>query len=139
MKRGSTNNKLPFWKQICLIFNRNSNHMKLFWFFTQLVLVFSSLTAQPTGNYYVPTLASEQGLSVVSKKFERGRVVPRSTPVTTGSYALVAGGSKGIGFAIAEALAKRGYNLVLIARHEEALNNAKQKLESGYGIHVEIL
>jgi len=58
---------------------------------------------------------------------------------TTGSYALVAGGSKGIGYAIAEALAKRKYNLILIARHEDALLDAKNKLESRYSIHVEIL
>ena len=54
-------------------------------------------------------------------------------------YALVAGGSKGIGYAIAEALAKRNYNLILIARHEDSLISAKNKLESGYGIHVDIL
>ena len=45
-------------------------------------------------------------------------------------YALVAGGSKGIGYAISKALAKRGFNLVLIARHEDGLILAKQKLES---------
>ena len=54
-------------------------------------------------------------------------------------YALVAGGSKGIGYAIAEALAKRNYNLILIARHEDSLISAKNKLESAYGIHVDIL
>lgn len=54
-------------------------------------------------------------------------------------YALVAGGSKGIGFAIAEVLASRNYNLILIARHEGPLVQAKSKLESLYGIHVEIL
>jgi uncharacterized protein len=54
-------------------------------------------------------------------------------------YALVAGGSKGIGYAIAEALAKRGYDLVLIARHADSLIAAKNKLESSYKIHVEIL
>jgi uncharacterized protein len=54
-------------------------------------------------------------------------------------YALVAGGSKGIGFAIAEALAKRNYNLILIARHRDALLAAKSKLEFAYGIHVNIL
>lgn len=57
----------------------------------------------------------------------------------SGAYALVAGGSKGIGYAIAEALARRGYNLVLIARHEDALRTAEQKLESAYGIQVDIL
>ena len=55
------------------------------------------------------------------------------------SYALVAGGSKGIGYAISEALAKRKFNLILIARHIDGLQIAKQKLESKYNIHVEIL
>lgn len=54
-------------------------------------------------------------------------------------YALVAGGSKGIGYAIAEALAKRKYNLVLIARHADSLIASKKKLESAYDIHVDIL
>ena len=54
-------------------------------------------------------------------------------------YALVAGGSKGIGYAIAEALARRSYNLILIARHADSLLAAKNKLESAYHIHVEIL
>jgi len=57
----------------------------------------------------------------------------------SGHYALVAGGSKGIGYAIAEALAKRGYNLILIARHEGPLHEARTKLETAYGIHVETL
>jgi short-subunit dehydrogenase len=54
-------------------------------------------------------------------------------------YALIAGGSKGIGFALAEALAKRGYNLILIARHMDTLIAAKNKLEAAYPVHVEIL
>ena len=54
-------------------------------------------------------------------------------------YAVIAGGSKGIGYAIAEALGKRNYHLVLIARHEDALVMAKNNLESKYRIHVEIL
>ena len=54
-------------------------------------------------------------------------------------YALIAGGSKGIGYAIAEALAKRKFNLILIARHLDSLVAAKNKLESKYNIHVELL
>jgi short-subunit dehydrogenase len=54
-------------------------------------------------------------------------------------YALIAGGSKGIGYAIAEALARRNYNLVLVARHKEGLEIAKNKLETSYRIHVMIL
>jgi short-subunit dehydrogenase len=64
----------------------------------------------------------------------------KESPVdSTKPYALVAGGSKGIGYGIAEALAKRGYNLILIARHLDTLQNAKNKLESKYPVHVEIL
>ncbi len=58
---------------------------------------------------------------------------------TSKPYALVAGGSKGIGYGISEALAKRGYNLILIARHLDTLQAAKNKLEAKYPIHVEIL
>ena len=54
-------------------------------------------------------------------------------------YALIAGGSKGIGYALAEALAKRKFNLILIARHLDSLAAAKKKLETAYGIHVEDL
>jgi short-subunit dehydrogenase len=54
-------------------------------------------------------------------------------------YALVAGGSKGIGYGIAEALARRNFNLILIARGMDSLVSAKSKLESLYGVNVEIL
>lgn len=62
-----------------------------------------------------------------------------AVPPLTGPYALIAGGSKGIGYGIAESLARRGYNLVLIARHLDSLVDAKTRLESSYGIHVEVL
>ena len=52
---------------------------------------------------------------------------------------MITGGSQGIGYAIAEALAKRRYNLVLVARHQDMLLTAKNKLEATYNIHVEIL
>jgi short-subunit dehydrogenase len=54
-------------------------------------------------------------------------------------YALIAGGSKGIGLAIAHALAKRHYNLVLVARHRDKLEEAKQLLETKYRITVFIV
>jgi short-subunit dehydrogenase len=54
-------------------------------------------------------------------------------------YAVVAGGSKGIGYGISEALAKRGYNLILIARHLDTLQKAKNNLEAKYHVHVDIL
>lgn len=74
----------------------------------------------------------------VTKSYTQTNVSLPATD-TTRPYALVAGGSKGIGYAIAEALAKRNYNLVLIARHWDSLQTAKNKLEQTYGIHVEVL
>ena len=38
-----------------------------------------------------------------------------------GGWALVTGGSEGIGFAIAEELAKEGFNIVLVSRSKEKL------------------
>jgi short-subunit dehydrogenase len=66
-------------------------------------------------------------------------VKPTLESIDPADYALVAGGSKGIGYAIAEALAKRQFNLILIARHQNALDLAKEKLEKKYKIHVELL
>ena len=55
------------------------------------------------------------------------------------SWALIAGGSKGIGLSVAEALAKRKYDLLLIARNIKELTEAKTKLESNFNIKVEII
>ncbi|HEV3225128.1 MAG TPA: SDR family NAD(P)-dependent oxidoreductase [Puia sp.] len=71
--------------------------------------------------------------------FAQSKPVNEGQSDTSKLYALVAGGSKGIGYGIAEALAKRGYNLILIARHLDTLQAAKNKLESKYPIHVEVL
>ena len=53
-----------------------------------------------------------------------------------GQYAVVAGGSDGLGFAFAEAIARRGLNLVLIARREDRLKAAAARLEETYEIDV---
>jgi short-subunit dehydrogenase len=62
-----------------------------------------------------------------------------STTANGNPYALVAGGSKGIGYAIAESLARRKFNLVLIARDMDTLEKAKAKLESAYNVNIHIL
>ncbi len=54
-------------------------------------------------------------------------------------WALIAGGSKGIGFSIAESLARRSYNLVLVARNQTDLLFAKEKIEKEFPVKVEIL
>ncbi len=54
-----------------------------------------------------------------------------------GQYALVAGGSDGLGYAFAEAIARRGLNLVLIARQEQRLEEAASRLKETY--HVDVI
>ncbi|MCL2185350.1 MAG: SDR family NAD(P)-dependent oxidoreductase [Treponema sp.] len=53
-----------------------------------------------------------------------------------GPYALVAGGSNGLGAAFAEALARRGLNLVLIAREIERLEETAKKIREKYSVDV---
>ena len=53
-----------------------------------------------------------------------------------GQYALVAGGSDGLGYAFAEAIARRGLDLVLIARQEDRLKAASIRLKESYNINV---
>ena len=76
------------------------------------------------------------------KPITSGHYIMKTPKINSGflpPYALITGGSKGIGYGIAEALAKRRYNLILVARHLDKLLLAKNHLESTYNIHVEIL
>lgn len=53
-----------------------------------------------------------------------------------GPYALVAGGSDGLGAAYAEGIARRGVNLVLIARQEDRLKATAARLKETYAVDV---
>ncbi|MDR3336558.1 MAG: SDR family NAD(P)-dependent oxidoreductase [Treponema sp.] len=53
-----------------------------------------------------------------------------------GPYALIAGGSLGLGRAYAEALAKLGLNLALLARRREHLENTANYLREKYPVEV---
>jgi len=55
---------------------------------------------------------------------------------TYGPYALVAGGSYGLGAAFAEAIAQRGVNVVLLARQEDRLKETATRLKETYGVDV---
>lgn len=55
------------------------------------------------------------------------------------SFALVTGGSSGIGLEFARQLAGRGYDLALVSNRGEELEEAKKSLEAGYGRNVQIL
>jgi uncharacterized protein len=86
------------------------------------------------------TITLSSGLAQSRGESSEASIEKKSPNTSDGyPYALVAGGSKGIGYAIAEALARRKYNLILIARGIDSLNAAKSRLESAYGINVEIL
>ena len=54
-----------------------------------------------------------------------------------GQHALVTGASRGIGAAIAEALARLGCNLTLVARDVGALENQASKIASAHGTTVQ--
>ena len=51
---------------------------------------------------------------------------------------MVTGGSKGIGYGIAEAFAKQGAALILVARDIDSLNTAKEKLTKEFNVSVEV-
>jgi short-subunit dehydrogenase len=55
---------------------------------------------------------------------------------TYGPYALIAGGSYGLGAAFAEAIAQRGVNVILLARQEDRLQATATRLKETYGIDV---
>jgi short-subunit dehydrogenase len=53
-----------------------------------------------------------------------------------GPYALVAGGSDGLGAAFADGIARRGLNLVLLARQADRLEATAARLRESYGVEV---
>jgi short-subunit dehydrogenase len=54
-------------------------------------------------------------------------------------YALITGASKGIGKSIAIALAKRGFNLLIVARSASELSILKNEITNSYNVKVELL
>lgn len=58
---------------------------------------------------------------------------------TKRNWALITGGSMGIGYELAQLFAKDGYNLILVARTQEDLDRAKKDLQNGNNIEVETI
>jgi 17beta-estradiol 17-dehydrogenase / very-long-chain 3-oxoacyl-CoA reductase len=56
-----------------------------------------------------------------------------------GSWVIITGASDGIGLGYAKSFAKRGFNIVMIARDEIKLEQAAIKLNSEYGIELKCL
>jgi short-subunit dehydrogenase len=56
-----------------------------------------------------------------------------------GPYALVTGASEGIGRAFAEELAKLGFEVILVARRTELLDELAKRLEEKYGVMCPVI
>mgnify|MGYP006241311987 CR=1 FL=1 len=56
-----------------------------------------------------------------------------------GKYALITGGNSGIGAEFAEQLAKKGLNIVIVARREELLNKKASDLRKKYNVEVKTI
>lgn len=54
-------------------------------------------------------------------------------------YTLITGGSEGIGFELARLFAKDKNNIILVARNEEKLLRAKNKIEDEFEVEVKIM
>lgn len=51
-------------------------------------------------------------------------------------YALVTGGTSGIGYELAKLLAKDGYNLILVARNEQLLKQTSDEFKQQFSVEV---
>jgi short-subunit dehydrogenase len=51
----------------------------------------------------------------------------------TKQYALITGGSEGIGYELAKIFAENGYNLVLVSRDQQKLDRAAQEIQNAHG------
>ncbi len=52
------------------------------------------------------------------------------------TYALITGGTMGIGLELCRLLAKDGYNLIIVARHQTELSETAEMLQNEFGITV---
>lgn len=55
------------------------------------------------------------------------------------TYTLITGGSQGIGYAVADEFARRGSDVILVARGKERLRDAKETLEDKHGVTAHTL
>src|SRR6266850_533149 len=63
----------------------------------------------------------------------------KASPKSENGTAVITGASSGIGKVYADRLAKRGYNLLLIARRGDRLSELAQQLRNDQGISTETL
>jgi Dehydrogenases with different specificities (related to short-chain alcohol dehydrogenases) len=56
----------------------------------------------------------------------------------TGKIAIVTGGSRGIGFAIAKTLSENGATVVITSKDSEKIKKAESKISNAFGIACDI-
>ncbi len=52
---------------------------------------------------------------------------------------LITGASSGIGYELSKVFAKNGYDLVLVARNAERLNDISEEIQKQYDVHVKVI
>src|SRR6516162_11269618 len=70
---------------------------------------------------------------------DKEKDVPMTTKGNDGQYALVTGASGGIGLELARVLAANGFNLVLLARSRDKLEDLARELGAQHGTRVTIV
>src|SRR3954453_16681690 len=76
----------------------------------------------------------KQALAVGAAAFAAEKIVKRATAIDLhGKRAVVTGGSRGLGFALAQELRAQGARVAICARGEEQLNSARAKLGDEVG------
>jgi short-subunit dehydrogenase len=84
----------------------------------------NALLASAAGFGVAGTVAGIGAIVVGRELWKRARAVPSFA----GQVVVITGGSRGLGFAIAQEFAMRGANLVICGRDEEILHEAEQRL-----------
>lgn len=89
------------------------------------------------GAFKVGSYAYDLGWEI----YHRNYLEPYNFPQRYGesSYALVTGSTDGYGKSYARELARRGLNLVLVARNGEKLEKTKQEIQNDFGVKVETI
>jgi len=89
------------------------------------------------GAFKIGAYAYDLGYQV----YQRNYVEPYNLKERYGesSYALVTGSTDGFGKSYARELARRGLNLVLVARNAEKLEKTKQEIQNEFGVAVETI
>ncbi|XP_065335671.1 inactive hydroxysteroid dehydrogenase-like protein 1 [Cloeon dipterum] len=94
------------------------------------------------GLFYASKLAFNIGKSVckgVYSHFVTRLYSPTDLAAKYGKWAVITGGSDGVGKAYAQELARRNVNIVLIARNQEKLSKVASEIEEEFGIETKII